>query len=197
MAKDPAFLFYSSDFLTGTMFMTNEQVGMYIRLLCAQHQKGKLTEKEMLNICNSYDEQVFSKFEKDEQGLYYNLRCLEETNKRKKYSLSRSTNRKSKSKDKKDMINISKTYVKHMENENEIENINNIKEDFKNSELLIESLAKRYNTTPERIKLNMKNFWLEKQGSFDKDISLQEVKKYFTNWLRIEFKNNPPFRINQ
>ena len=45
MAKDPAFLFYPSDFLTGTMFMTDEQVGKYIRLLCAQHQKGHLCEK--------------------------------------------------------------------------------------------------------------------------------------------------------
>ena len=40
--KDPAFLFYSSDFLTGTMFFTDEQVGKYIRLLCAQHQKGQI-----------------------------------------------------------------------------------------------------------------------------------------------------------
>ena len=42
MAKDPAFLFYSNDFLTGTYTMTDEQVGKYIRLLCLQHQKGEL-----------------------------------------------------------------------------------------------------------------------------------------------------------
>ena len=49
MAKDPAVLFYTSDFLSGTFTMTNEQVGMYIRLLCLQHQKGKLSEKDMLS----------------------------------------------------------------------------------------------------------------------------------------------------
>ena len=30
--KDPAFLFYSSDFLTGTMFMSDTQLGKYIKI---------------------------------------------------------------------------------------------------------------------------------------------------------------------
>ena len=47
MNKDPAFLFYTSDFLTGTMFMTDEEVGVYIRLLCVQHQHGGLIEKDI------------------------------------------------------------------------------------------------------------------------------------------------------
>lgn len=42
--KDPAFLFYSQDFYTGTVFMTDEQVGKFIRLLCLQHQTGHLNE---------------------------------------------------------------------------------------------------------------------------------------------------------
>lgn len=40
MSKDPALLFYTSDFLTGTTLMTHEQVGIYIRLLCVIHQHG-------------------------------------------------------------------------------------------------------------------------------------------------------------
>ena len=71
MSKDPAFLFYSSDFLTGTALMSDEQVGKYIKLLCYQHQKGHLTERDMLKICSTHDEDIFSKFEKDENGLYY------------------------------------------------------------------------------------------------------------------------------
>lgn len=92
--KDPAFLFYSSDFLTGTMFFTDEQVGKYIRLLCAQHQKGHLKEKDMLNVCGSYDEEVFSKFSQDSKGLYFNKRLEAETEKRSNYARSRSENRK-------------------------------------------------------------------------------------------------------
>ena len=49
--KNPAFLFYTSDFITGTLFMNNEEVGAYIRVLCMQHQKGHLTEEEIKNIC--------------------------------------------------------------------------------------------------------------------------------------------------
>jgi len=122
--KDPAFLFYSSDFLTGTMFFTDEQIGKYIRLLCVQHQKGHLSEKDMLNICKSYDEDIWSKFVKDDDGKYFNERCEFEINKRRKYSQSRATNRLSSNKNKKDIIKISKSYHKDMENENENEIIN-------------------------------------------------------------------------
>jgi uncharacterized protein YdaU (DUF1376 family) len=40
MAKPPAFQFYAKDFLTGTMLMSNEEVGLYIRLLCLQWEQG-------------------------------------------------------------------------------------------------------------------------------------------------------------
>lgn len=115
MSKDPAILFYTSDFLTGTMTMTNEEVGKYIRLLCLQHQKGKLTEQDMLFICNTYVENIYNKFKKDSNGLYYNERLEQEVIKRKAYSESRRKN-------------ISKryepTYELHMENENENINVN-------------------------------------------------------------------------
>jgi len=32
--KDPAFLFYSGDFKSATELMTDEEVGIYIRLIC-------------------------------------------------------------------------------------------------------------------------------------------------------------------
>ena len=34
MGKDPAFLFYFRDFLVSTSFMTFEELGAYIKLLC-------------------------------------------------------------------------------------------------------------------------------------------------------------------
>jgi hypothetical protein len=119
MSKDPAFLFYSSDFLTGTLLMSMEQKGKFITLLCIQHQKGHLSEKDMLHICGSYDEDVFTKFQKDEQGKFYNIRLEEEVDKRKAYSESRRNNRKKKE----DINNTSLSYVQHMENENENEDL--------------------------------------------------------------------------
>jgi len=58
MAKDPAFLFYTGDFSTGTQFFSDEQVGKYIRLLMAQHQHGRLSEKQMLYICKNKDIEI-------------------------------------------------------------------------------------------------------------------------------------------
>lgn len=122
--KDPAFLFYSSDFLSGTMLMTDEEIGQYIKLLCLQHQKGHLKEKDMLNICKTYNEDIFSKFKKDEEGNYYNERLEYEANKRKAYSESRRNNRKKKETYEKDMKNICNSYEQHMGNANANENIN-------------------------------------------------------------------------
>jgi hypothetical protein len=113
MAKDPAVLFYTSDFLSGTFTMDNEQVGKYIRLLCLQHQKGKLSEKDMLSICKAYDNEIWDKF-KVEDGLYYNERMFNETIRRQKFSESRRNNAKSLKKE-----STSEAYAKHMETETE------------------------------------------------------------------------------
>ena len=113
MAKDPAVLFYTSDFLSGTFTMDNEQVGKYIRLLCLQHQKGKLSEKDMLSICKAYDNEIWDKF-KIEDGLYYNDRMYNETIRRQKFSESRRNNAKSTKKE-----STSEAYAEHMETETE------------------------------------------------------------------------------
>lgn len=133
MAKDPAFLFYTNDFISGTQFFTNEEVGLYIRLLCAQHQHGRLSEKQVIIICNSLDNDVLKKFNKDEQGLYYNERLETEIEKRSKFSLSRSANRLGKTKDPTKPTktkNTRKSYVNHMEDENRNKDKEVIKTDF-------------------------------------------------------------------
>jgi uncharacterized protein YdaU (DUF1376 family) len=76
MAKDPAFLFYPSDFLTGTMFMSNEQVGIYIRLLCSQHQHGGIIDKISFNSLVGNNEIVRTKFIESDLG-FYNVRLME------------------------------------------------------------------------------------------------------------------------
>lgn len=91
MAKDPAFLFYSSDFLTGTMFMTDEQVGIYIRLLCAQHQHGGLINKIAFNSIIKDHLLIRDKFIETEDG-FFNQRLLNEMIKRKNKSESFSKN---------------------------------------------------------------------------------------------------------
>lgn len=119
--KDPAFLFYPNDFLSGTLTMSDDQIGKYIRLLCLQHQRGHLSEKDMMFICKSYDDDIFSKFKIDEENKYYNERLEREIVRRKAYSDSRSKNRKAasdkQSEKKKDKKIISSSYDEHMETE--------------------------------------------------------------------------------
>jgi hypothetical protein len=93
MAKDPALLFYTSDFYIGTMGMTDEQVGRYIRLLCLHHQIGRLSEFVMRNtMAGELDPGVIAKFKVDDDGNYYNERLELEADKRKNFTESRLQN---------------------------------------------------------------------------------------------------------
>jgi hypothetical protein len=58
------------------MFMTNEQVGIYIRLLCSQHQHGGIIDKVSFNSLVGTHEVVRVKFEETESG-FYNIRLME------------------------------------------------------------------------------------------------------------------------
>ena len=82
--KDPAFQLFSADFLVGTMEMSMEERGQYITLLCLQHQKGHLNERQFAFVGNlsSY---VLDKFEQDENGLWFNARLDKEIEKRERY----------------------------------------------------------------------------------------------------------------
>jgi len=200
MAKDPAFLFYSNDFLSGTYTMTDEQVGKYIRLLCLQHQKERLNEKDMLMICKSYDKDIYDKFE-NEDGSFFNKRLVEESNKRKKYSESRSYNRK-----KKDMSIICKSYEHHMENENE--NVNEIKDIIIKGKKYefndIVNLPSNYITSIQEQMFTLQKkrleetkiislweaFRLEKLTGDKFYNSDKEVFKHFVNWIKTQKFDN-------
>lgn len=86
MAKDPAFLFYPADFLTGCADLTMEERGQYITLLCLQHQKGHLTTKMIQLCCGNAAADVLHKFSIDENGCYYNERLELEIAKRVQHS---------------------------------------------------------------------------------------------------------------
>jgi hypothetical protein len=178
--KDPAVLFYTSDFITGTLTMTDAQRGKYIVLLCLQHQQGYLDEQDMLNICKTYDEKIFSKFDKDALGYFYNKRMLFETEKRSKYSESRRKNR----------MNICKTYDKHMENENINEDINKDEKKEKNKELRETNFVSevyQYTEYPIEMLQKFVNYWTEPNKSKTKmRFELEKVfdiKRRLVTWV--------------
>lgn len=84
--KDPAMLFYTSDFLTGVTLLNMKERGQYITLLCLQQQLGHMTLKQMQTAVGKLSEAVMGKFIQDEEGLYYNRRADIEINKRKAHS---------------------------------------------------------------------------------------------------------------
>ena len=118
MAKDPAVLLYTQDFLVGTLSMTDEQRGKYIYLLCLQHQKGRLTLVDLKSKLTDEDIEVAERFPLQTDGFYYNQRMYDEAIKRKNYTESRRSNRTKKTNDI-DVKKISQSYVNRMENENE------------------------------------------------------------------------------
>jgi uncharacterized protein YdaU (DUF1376 family) len=75
--KAPAFQLYTDDFLAGTLEMSQEEVGQFIRLLCHQWNRGSIpveTEKQqrLAGGCVSVD--VLAKFDECEDGLLRNIR---------------------------------------------------------------------------------------------------------------------------
>ena len=198
MSNDPAFLFYTGDFTTGTQFFTDEQVGIYIRLLMAQHQHGHLSDKQVKMICRTHDEDVMLKFEKDSDGKFFNKRLEDEIFKRKKYSLSRSENKKGKTKD---MLIISKSYDNHMENENEnenkdkskIKNLNGISYEISKLSLVLqsedswlESIARKYKCTFEFARNKILDFIIHLEAQGEESKTLQDAKSHYDNWFRIQ-----------
>ena len=181
MAKDPAVLFYYQDFLVGTEFMSDEEVGKYIRILCHQADKGALTKKQVLSICkaSAIPDCIQEKLKINSDDLYYNTRMLEEKEKRSKFTESRRNNAKSKV-----------AYAKHMENENE--NINEINNDLKkdsetikDSQPTVETLAE----DDEEIE-GVKYFF----GIFNINLdgSSEDLRKTWRRWVNRNYIRGKP-----
>lgn len=184
MAKDPAFLFYSSDFLSGITDLTMEERGQYITLLCVQHQKGFLTEKTIRLLVGSVSVYVLNKFSKDENGNYYNERLKDEIDKRNNFTESRRNNGKKGGRPKKNQENLKDNHmVNHMENENENENIDINK--FPNFENFME-YALLHKPLTDKFHLKAKyDSWVENGW---KDGNGNKIK----NW-KTKLKNTLPF----
>jgi len=180
--KDPAFLFYPTDFNDGTQDFTNEEVGAYLRLLLFQFSQGHLSlDRIKKRLGNSFDDlwiTIRSKFTTDENGLYYNIRLEEEQNKRRKFSESRRENISKRYN--KDTNYTCTTHVEHMENGNEDVNISKIidKDNTPYNEIFIFYNENR-NKLPECKKITDKRKTLIKARINEYD--LETVKSVITS----------------
>ena len=96
--KDPAVLFYPSDFMMEISYMTNEEAGKYIRVLCNIFFHGHLSIDKLKRICGEELETILDMLSRDDKGLYYHERMEYEMLKRQQFCESRSKNASSKSK---------------------------------------------------------------------------------------------------
>lgn len=187
MAKDPAILFYTSDFLTGTIMLTHEQTGIYIRLLCILHQHGGEIDQESFNAFIGSHEILRSKFKYTEDGKVYQGRLMEEMAKRSKKSSSLSEN--AKKRWQKQCKSNAIAYDLHMPIEDENAN-------EKNKELLIQktkevfeffclTLGSKILLSPERSRLIEHRL---KEGR-----SMEELKKAIVNFSKDEWVDRKKF----
>ena len=211
MAKDPALLFYTSDFLTETFFMSDEEKGQYITLICLQHQFGYLSKNDLTKIVNPASEKVLEKFVEID-GKFYNLKTKEEAERRRAYSESRKKNRQ-KADNQSSGKNISKTYEKHMETETETETITDtltnkeggmggdfnwesVKQYFLNADEWMYKFCTSKSVSRETLILRMNEFLndIELRNEYK---PLKDLQSHFTNWFNKSEKLKKNAKLNK
>jgi uncharacterized protein YdaU (DUF1376 family) len=86
--KAPAFQLYADDFLAGTLDLSQEEVGAYIRLLCHQWSRGSIPvepEKQQRLAGGLVSDAVLAKFRQCEDNLLRNERLEAEREKQANY----------------------------------------------------------------------------------------------------------------
>lgn len=173
MAKDPAFLFYPGDYLRDTQCLSESVQVAYDRIMC-EHMRNICISQQQLNFFTKR----LSEEEKEEllmvltkvDGGYQISWVAESICKRKDYSESRRKNRLKKPElFNQDMNNISSTYVKHMENENE--NINESIDVIKNEKESVREKSEKFEK-PE--KSTIQDYLIEKYPS----ANLEGIEKF-------------------
>lgn len=202
MAKDPAFLWYPADYVTGTMHLDFECKGAYIDLLMLQFQKEHMTLHMIKQVLGDKYEHIWSlisdKFETDGK-FFWNQRLRLEKEKRANFCKSRKSNRNST----KDMTNHMSS---HMVNVNINEDIN--KDSLKDRGVgegnfsyeinlkippnILEAaelnqFTHTRNGNKEFVKQQWKTFLIERLAAGKKYLSISDLSEHFLNWNRTKF----------
>jgi hypothetical protein len=201
MAKDPGFIFYPGDYLRDTQTLSEKTQVAYDRIMC-EHMRNICISKKQLKFftkrLNEHEiEELMYVLTEVEEG--YQIEWVAESiRKRRAYSESRRKNRSQKTK--KHINNISKTYDKHMEIENENEDvIDNIKggvgekinfSDLENTQWF-ESILRFLKLSIDMDEL--KEYWQQYQDAMIADDDLyrdkSDYRAHFRNWVKKQIEN--------
>ena len=201
--KDPAFLFYSSDFYEGTRTMLPEERACFIDLMIYQHQRGVIPNdlKRVLLYCNGIDEATLkatleAKFKLTAEG-WINERLQKVIDDRENYSEKQSINgaigqfwKKAKAiLSKKDYDNL-KVMLSDKRNDEIITLIKNKEINKATLEAMLEASLKHYRNrdrdiNKDLIKEGVKG---EKNINLDKIEISEDLKPILIEWL--EYKKS-------
>jgi len=187
MAKDPAFLFYPGDYVSGTMGMTFEEKGAYMDLLMLQFNRGHMNTHMIQHTVGHLWDQVKCKFIQDDEGLWFNVRLDFEKDKRKTFTESRRNNIKAKEKPKKEPsyeTHMNTHMDSHMENENENINKDIINNKSKcNFEEALEYISIRLGTEQGKIEAQKFFNYYESNGWKVGKNPMKNWKAAANNWI--------------
>jgi len=186
--KDPAVLFYFQDFLVGTEFMNDDEVGKYIRILCHQADKGDLSLSQLERICRSkVPGAIMEKLTQNGDGKYYQERMRFEKEKREKFCKHQSENIKKRWNKKEYDGN---TNVLPLENEN----INENKDIIKNiRKVQFEKFWNLYDKKEDRIKCEGK--W-NRLTNKEQEECIANLPAYITSTPDKQYRKNPATYLN-
>ena len=179
MAKDPAFLFYPGDYVSGTMGMTFEEKGAYMDLLMLQFNRGHMNTHMIQHTIGHLWEQVKCKFIQDDEGLWYNVRLDVEKEKRKTFTESRRNNMKPK-----DKPSYEPSYETHMQPhmESHMENVNeNINKDINTNKSKC-SFEQAYEYMANKISLDLAKIEAEKFVNYYESNGWKVGKNTMKSW---------------
>jgi len=176
MANDPGFIFYPGDYLRDTQCLSEKSQVAYDRIMCEHMRNICISQKQLIHFTKKLNPDEFSELEmvleKVEGGFQIGW-VASSILKRRAYSESRSSNRKGKTED------ISSTYVKHMDNEIEIDS-----EDIVEPE--VEKKERKTFSKPAVFEIH--NYLLEKYPNSNFDGALEFAKKFWSHYENVGWK---------
>lgn len=185
MAKDPAFLFYPGDYISGTMHLDFECKGAYMDLLMLQFNKDRMTFHMIKQVLGHKFEHIwphlFDKFsEKD--GFYWNERLRYEKENRANFCKSRRNN-----------VNGGDDMLFHMSDHMEDKDIN-INNSIKNINIAFDDFWNLYDKkVGEKGKLEKK--WVALKDS-DREAAMAHIPKYKESQPDKQYRKHPATYLN-
>lgn len=182
MAKDPAFLFYPGDYISGTMGMTFEEKGAYVDLLMLQFNRGHMTLHMIQHTVGHLWDQIKSKFKQDEDGLWYNVRLDFEKERRKNFTKSRRNNLSSTNKANKKESHMKQHMNSHMSEHMENENIN--------ENIIINETINENKTKIKKALIPNFDEFLEYAKTKEPNVDSSDLKLKYDSWLESDWSIN-------